>query len=1827
MAFGFSNSINLGGAEIVSYSKEHNSVLVITGDKNLELLAFTPHQAPTRVSTLILSGPVQSVDVSGDLVAVAVADAAKPKSANGHVAFYRLSGSGSSATLTDLGKVTVGALPDSVSFSSDGKKLVVANEGEVIDTPIAESDAPGTISVIDTSSFAASTTSSTGFTVKTVTFDAFNNHAARLNLQGIRISGGSQGATVAQDFEPESIAILGNTAWVTLQENNAVAEIDLATGTLTKIWGMGIKDWSRGTAKATNYTFSLSYPTGTNNNQRPDFNSNGAVNPGEVTAGGLSGAFYSGIENGRDIFYVITDRGPQAAAIGNRPNDNPSDANKDGKIFDDPDFPITIYKLAQTPSGFEQLQAITLKVPDGSGGFRSATGIGAALATHDKGFQLTKAGNGIVNDPGRYNVYAEIPRDAFGLDTESINLITVPSLNNGKPMFAVSDEYFPQVALFDSETGNLVRRYVPTGTDFSGTYQQGRGDVSTFTLATLPAIYSSRWLNRGFEGMAFNSKDGLLYAFVQSPMRPSGFQNKEFIRILAIDPATGTPKAEYLHLLDADSKLADLATVDKIGDAVYDAARERFLLIERDSLTGSSANKSVVEIDLIGATNVLGFDWNAKLGVSQPELLVTTSIADALAAQSIRMAQRTELLNIPSVGANPAFDKPEGLALKPDGTLVVFNDNDFVAVDGRADNSAAVISFTPAPIDTSDKTEVGGIKGVKDVYGLPMADGIAAYESNTVTYLIVAGEGDDRNGDIKTGALHINDRTTSEKLKGADRTNLGDTLNLINTEGDYNKDGTIDQAYTFGSRSFRIYDTKGNLVFDSGNQLDEIAKTAGIYDDGRSDAKGMEPEMVITKVVNGRVFAFIGMERGTSSAIAVYDVTNPSQATFIQLLQNGNSISPEGLEFVSTDSDGSGFLLAANEVSGTLDTYNLQGIRMTQTNLKTIGETTALIPQAGTSTAPEHLIDGRSGRTDFPNGTFKALATVGEVDKTTGLALTGWPDGNAAWLKDETTIRVAYQSESYATSSNQTYAQPLNNGKVTFTGSKTHYIDYDREGFADFLKTGETGADIVKGSGFLFDTLYNVFGEVVDGKNTDKTDLSAKWGNQTLPDGTYVEFGSAVLQRDGKTTKDMRLTEADFHFHSFCGSWYEERNKYGANIGFADNVWFMAEEWNMGSTFFGSTAQANDTMGLASMVIDVANKTAYTVPVLGQGGYEKLLPINPGHEDYVAMVLSGYNHDKSVPNRIYIGIKDKLADGTPINYNTASARDSFLARNGLLHGKIYGLALSDATYTTLGINPDADKDLLIDDLSADSYLKSATAPDNIQGRFYGTSYQWGGFDKPKAVKDTDMNLWEKAAEQPTGYKFFTADSKIEHSAVDPDTSKVRFVQNMTASGGILGFDLTNTISQELIAANGALPKFLSVNVNRVLPAIEGALTLDTNGAGEAHVGKNNLDGSKTAALHLGGTAPAAKAVAPDGLHWVKNDDGDFLIVDEDSGNVAGERKYVLSLDSTTLALKEKGTGDLLAIAGGADNPRAKAKVAAMEGAFTNATGAEFSGSWNVTGLVARKADGSFYTTTELQGNKVQTIANQIPLSEQLFIGVVQMGGESSGQVKDVKADYGGQIFQYTVDLGLDEAKTGTSGNDNSSSMTGFDAVMDTVFTGAGSDVIDISSPDGHSNVIFAGSGNDTVYANARDIITGGSGNDTLRATTLDNNRLEGGAGVDTFIVGTTGNRVLGGKGDDLINVLGGAGTNYLNGGAGSDQFWLISETTVGDSDMPAAKQFVMDFNVGEDKVGLRGVAFSSLSFTQVGGDTLLKVGVFEVGHFANVSATSLNNLSNFAGLL
>ena len=177
----------------------------------------------------------------------------------------------------------------------------------------------------------------------------------------------------------------------------------------------------------------------------------------------------------------------------------------------------------------------------------------------------------------------------------------------------------------------------------------------------------------------------------------------------------------------------------------------------------------------------------------------------------------------------------------------------------------------------------------------------------------------------------------------------------------------------------------------------------------------------------------------------------------------------------------------------------------------------------------------------------------------------------------------------------------------------------------------------------------------------------------------------------------------------------------------------------------------------------------------------------------------------------------------------------------------------------------------------------------------------------------------------------------------------------------------------------------------------------------------------------------------------------------------------------------------------------------------------------------------------------------------------------------------------------------------------------TIFTGAGADVVDSETNSGFRNTVLTGSADDVIYAGTRDVITGGSGNDEIWAVSGDGNRLSGNAGDDAFIIGSSVNRALGGDGNDTFTILETAGTNYLNGGRGSDQFWLIS----GAGDKPAAKQFVMDFKAGEDKVGLRGVAFTDLSFAQVGADTLLSVTGTAVGHFTNVNVSTLNNQANF----
>ena len=106
-------------------------------------------------------------------------------------------------------------------------------------------------------------------------------------------------------------------------------------------------------------------------------------------------------------------------------------------------------------------------------------------------------------------------------------------------------------------------------------------------------------------------------------------------------------------------------------------------------------------------------------------------------------------------------------------------------------------------------------------------------------------------------------------------------------------------------------------MYDSGSILDREAAAAGIYDDGRSRDKGVEPEGVALLAIGGRTYAFIGLERTVSGATAVFDITDPASASFVRLLVTDGSGGfarlqrPEGLSGFTID--GVDYLAVANE--------------------------------------------------------------------------------------------------------------------------------------------------------------------------------------------------------------------------------------------------------------------------------------------------------------------------------------------------------------------------------------------------------------------------------------------------------------------------------------------------------------------------------------------------------------------------------------------------------------------------------------------------------------------------------------------------------------------------------------------------------------------------------------------------------------------------------------------------------------------------------------------------------------------------------------------------
>ena len=120
-----------GGAEISAFHAAAKLVFVTGGTSKLSVVDLSDPTKPVLKELLPLSGPANSVAVSSTgLVAVAVEGNGAERYTKGAVAFFKVSGSGATAAITAVGEVAVGVIPDSLTFTADGSKLVVVNEGE-----------------------------------------------------------------------------------------------------------------------------------------------------------------------------------------------------------------------------------------------------------------------------------------------------------------------------------------------------------------------------------------------------------------------------------------------------------------------------------------------------------------------------------------------------------------------------------------------------------------------------------------------------------------------------------------------------------------------------------------------------------------------------------------------------------------------------------------------------------------------------------------------------------------------------------------------------------------------------------------------------------------------------------------------------------------------------------------------------------------------------------------------------------------------------------------------------------------------------------------------------------------------------------------------------------------------------------------------------------------------------------------------------------------------------------------------------------------------------------------------------------------------------------------------------------------------------------------------------------------------------------------------------------------------------------------------------------------------------------------------------------------
>lgn len=533
---------------------------------------------------------------------------------------------------------------------------------------------------------------------------------------------------------------------------------------------------------------------------------------------------------------------------------------------------------------------------------------------------------------------------------------------------------------------------------------------------------------------------------------------KNGIVAVAVNAPTATDNGKVFLFNAATGDLLNTLTVGAVPDNVVFTPDGSKILVANegesnlDSTTPLTTNPegSISIIDISGGA--------ASATVATAGFTAFNSSANALIAEGVRLFVNSTAFA--TAGTTVAQDlEPEYIAVSPDGTkaFVTLQEANSIAIVDIATATVEDIvalglkDWSTLPFDGSDRdlgpgfsTGIPSFVTGRPIFGIYQPDAIASFTVGGQTYYVAANEGDDRNDflnpnettTVGNAGYNLDDTAFPTETTLKLNQNLGrlTVVNLNGLRGDTDNDTDIDQIITYGGRSFSILNSSGAIVFDSGAHIDTTvaALSQANFSDNRSTAKGSEPEGVTTATIDGRVYAFIGLERFAGTM--VYDVTNPTDPSFVTFASSpagfGNNSAlqrPEGGLFISAADSPTGraLYLVSNEGTGSggsLVTYSVNsapdGVNDSNTG--------AALVEDGNSAASGNVL---TNDTDIDSGDTKTVTGARAGTEAAGGSLTSV---SGATIVNGTYGQLTINTDgswSYALDNSRTVTQALTQGQ------------------------------------------------------------------------------------------------------------------------------------------------------------------------------------------------------------------------------------------------------------------------------------------------------------------------------------------------------------------------------------------------------------------------------------------------------------------------------------------------------------------------------------------------------------------------------------------------------------------------------------------------------------------------------------------------------------------------------------------------------------------------------------------------------------------------------